>query len=498
MPEKLEGPYRRVESRQFSKDAEFGQRPSVLVLVAGLEIVVRDDYGDYLLITSPHYEEVELPKGKRRPSKIEDGFWTVPYITKTVPAHTGGYRHGASTIETIDKEVHSWKPQPLLEDYVATFSFGVPKIAPVGAFCELKHSWSQPHITKLYHVMRYSVELTSCAHRNLADASSRKGYAFLPIDDRYRTVTRRRKCGVHKLRETLYREQPLASNLAVVLEDEDERRVIRSRATRLEKEHFAREYAGLLFCGDIAGYGAASAYAEDHMGGLTDADHGAILRDSATVAFTDLFLDAGIGQIHIAGDGFICAMPLDKPSDAAAGLKRFATAYAAYLRRLEDLNARIGAYYDKNATGDDPPLVGSRLAIHYGAYRHGKMSQAASLVTSFDGAEIVRVSRLEQALRAVKKDSELATEYKIVDSLHVSAASRAVVKVLQPDRVVLSGIFRTATQFGAASKEFQEQAWLLRAINEPIHEGSGRKPTGRADDFGRVAAKRRGGDPNHP
>jgi len=67
--DKLEGPYRLIESREFVKEAEFDPRPSALVLVAGLEIVVHDAYGDYLLITSPHYEEIELPRDKRRPAK---------------------------------------------------------------------------------------------------------------------------------------------------------------------------------------------------------------------------------------------------------------------------------------------------------------------------------------------------------------------------------------------------------------------------------------------
>jgi len=487
--DKLEGPYRLIESRDFVKEAEFDPRPSALVLVAGLEIVVRDEYGHYLLITSPHYEEIELSRDMRRPAKAEDGFWTVPYITRTVTAHTGGFRHVRSAIDAVDREVSKWNPQPILEDYLATFSFGVPRISPVRAFCELKHSWSQPHITKLYHMMRYSVELTSRAYRNLADASSRKGYGFLPIDERYKTVTRRRTCRIHKQKETLYLEQPLASNLSAVLEDEDERHALRSRATALERDHFSREYSGLLFCGDIAGYGAASGYAEDRMGGLTDTDHGAILRDSATVAFTDLFLDAGIGQIHIAGDGFICAMPLDKPSDAAAGLRRFATAYAAYLARLDDLNERIVAYFAKTATASkgQPPILGSRLAIHYGAYRHGKMSQAASLVTSFDGAEIVRVSRLEQALRTVRKDPELARRYKLDDVLHIAAASRGVTKMLHPDKVILNGLFRTSELFTAVSKEFQEPAWVLRAPERPL-AASKRRTTKRGGTRGGTRA----------
>jgi hypothetical protein len=464
--EKVEGPHKRIESRQFAKDAEFSPRPSELVLVAGLEIVVSDDYGDYLLIRNPHYEEIEL-QGKSRPAKPEDGFWSVPYITKTVNAHSGGFKHVAPAIELVDQEVNAWKPQKLLEDYVRTFSFGVPKIAPVGAFCELKHSWSQAHITKLYHIIRFSVSLDSCSHRNLADAASRGGFAFIPIDGRFKTVTRRRTCSTHQLKETLYLEQPLATNLSAVLEDEDGRRGLRSRAIKIDRGHFVRDQTGLLFCGDIAGYGAASAYAEDHMGGLTDADQGAILRDSATVAFTDLFLDAGISEIHIAGDGFICAMPVEKPSEASAALKRFSVAYATYLARLEDLNARITAYFVKNPSATtDAPQLGSRLAIHYGKYRYGKMSQAASLVTSFDGSDIVRVSRLEQGLRSVTKAPELAIANKIDGVLHTAAASRAVGKLLHPEKTVLHRLFKIGSQFEAASKEFQEPAWLLQRIDE--------------------------------
>jgi hypothetical protein len=471
MVELVKGPYRHILSRQFEKDAEFSPRPSALVLVAGLEIVVRDEYGVYLLVISPQYEEIELPTRKPGSAKVEDGFWTVPYVTHAINAPTGGFKHVKHTIETIDREIAAWNPQPLLEDYLRTFSLGVPTVTPVGAFCELKHSWTQPHITKLYHMMRYSVSFESCYHRNLADAFSRGGFSFLPIDERYKTVTRRRTCRTHQLKETLYLEQPLATNLATVLEDEDERRSLCSRVViPLERDHFVRDQSGLLFCGDIAGYGAASSYAEQHMGGLTDADHGAILRDSATVAFTDLFLETGISQIHIAGDGFICAMALEKPSEVVAGLKRFAASYASYLARLEDLNSRIAAYGAKNASGSGAPLLGSRLAVHYGAYRYGKMSQASSLVTSFDGSEIVRVSRLEQALRAVTQEPIEAERLKVAESLHTAAASQNLVKLVAPEKVILNKLFKTGGRFDAASKEYHERAWLLQRTEKATGE----------------------------
>ena len=488
MPETVKGPYKLIESRQFASDAVFNPRPTSLVLVAGLEIVVQDSYGDYLLLTSPHYEEVEVPTGKRPPNGIEDAFWTVPYITRSVTGPAGGFRDITTTIGIVDKEVKAWEPEAQLELYAATFSFGVREIKPVAAFCELKQSWTQPHVNKLYHIMRYSLQLNGCAQRNLADAASRKGYSFLPIDDRYKAVTKKRKCKTHKHIETLYLSQPLASNLAAVLDNDEDRRGLRSRAAVLDKAHFSREYSGLLFCGDIAGYGAASAYAEAHMGSFTDDDHGTVLRDSATVAFTELFLEAGIAQVHTAGDGFICAIPLDAPSDARSTLKRFSTAYAAYLKRLDDLSARIRAHHEKNPQEADsgPCLLGSRLAVHYGKYRYGKMSQAASLLTSFDGREIVAVSRLEQGLRSIAKAPTLAQKYKIGDVDHIAAASREVAK-LPIDNDVLPGVFKRLRLFEAASKEYSDKAWLLRAVAP----GTGKKPGPPAKKAGAVRKTQR-------
>jgi hypothetical protein len=90
------------------------------------------------------------------------------------------------------------------------------------------------------------------------------------------------------------------------------------------------------------------------------------------------------------------------------------------LRCLDELSDRITTHYGNNHEGksDGAPILGSRLAIHYGGYRYGKLSQAVSLVTSFDGNEIVAVSRLEQGLRSITKDDKLAKKYKINSARH--------------------------------------------------------------------------------
>jgi hypothetical protein len=94
------------------------------------------------------------------------------------------------------------------------------------------------------------------------------------------------------------------------------------------------------------------------------------------------------------------------------------------------------------------------------------MSQAASLLTSFDGDQIVAVSRLEQGLRSIAKDDELVTQYKINGVHHLAAATRPLAKLLTPDSVILPDLFKKGRQFEAASKEYHERAWLLRTIKE--------------------------------
>ncbi len=122
----------------------------------------------------------------------------------------------------------------------------------------------------------------------------------------------------------------------------------------------------LLFCGDIANYGAATAYASQHVVGFDDVNPEAAL-----------FRDARISQVHTAGDGFICALPVLEERAIRTDLKRFAKAYAAYLSGLEHLNARIAEHVESAPRREaKASTLGSRLAVHYGTYRYGKISDA--------------------------------------------------------------------------------------------------------------------------
>jgi hypothetical protein len=463
MPERLGGPYRRFARSNFAADAIFEPRPTSLVLIAALEITVSDQFGHYLLLISPRYEQVELADGQNTETLPESHHWTVPFVARTLETPSGGYKNVATTLGIAERETKRWRPKRELTNYARAIFRGIADIQPVETFYELKRSWSQPQVTKLYKIMRYRAELGNCEASTFADPHSRKGIAFIPIDDRYERVVRKRDCPVHQREETLYLSTPLESNVAAILNEKDRRGELCAHALALDRGVFYREYHGLLLCGDIAGYGAASAYAEDHMTNLADEDHGAVLRDSASVAFTDLFLEAGVAQVHTAGDGFVCAIPLatgsKKPTQKQVkeALGRFVEAYITYIDRLDKLNQALAKHFTSNQTGtSNEPTMGSRLAIHVGGYRYGKMSQAASLLTGFDGREIVAVTRLEQALRDYTHDKAAIKKHKLKGMKHFLAASEEVMRAART--LPLEEIGR----FTAKSKEFAKMAVLVR------------------------------------
>jgi hypothetical protein len=469
-PEKISGPYLRFdESAEFKQGTLFDHKPTSLVLIAALEIVVEDDFGTYLLLTSPRYDDVEIVNRSLRRPIPEGPHWTLPYISKTIEAPAGGYKDVLATLRAAKQYAKDWGPMSKLEVY-ANAMFGGITIEPGKVFYELKKSWSQPQVTKLYRIMRYTAELGNCEANTLADAESRKGISFMPIDERYDQATASRECDLHERTETLYLSQPVESNVADILKTSDDRRGLGTRAIKLDRSAFFREYVGLLFCGDIAGYGAASTYAESHMADFSEQDHGALLRDSASVAFTDLFLDAGVSQVHTAGDGFICAIPLamstepDISHDAGEAFQRFSHAYSKYVESLDALSQVLDHHFKSNHGGRrKAPVLGSRLAIHFGKYRYGKMSQAVSLLTGFDGREIVVVSRLEQGLRTVAKTPSLASQHDIKGIRHISAASREAGRVLGGLRK-FPDLFQSKGRFKAASKEFSSEASLLAVV----------------------------------
>jgi hypothetical protein len=472
-PLQLLPPYQ-VISVDTAADATFVPDPIEVVLVATLEVSIRDSQGEYLLVTSPRYETA----GDTAP--IESSHWNPPYVAQTIATPRVGWKNVGQVRQAIESAVSggipqvtqsgqpgpSWFPQTALEEIMATWACGLYEAQLIDTITEYKRSSSNSTVMKIYHVMRFGAKMSTCVHRALADPDSRKGFSFLPIDEeRFATAVHERDCDRHGVRELVFVGKPLVSNLAHVVSNETKRDRLRGSAVEIGRDHFYAAHEGVLFCGDISNYGSACRYAQKEMQGIDidGDDAGTLLRDLATSAITRIFHDAGISQVHTAGDGFIAAIPVESDEVAMQCIDRFLAAYGTFTALLDKVHARIAAHHAEAHGLGDQTSLGSRLAVHVGAYRYGKMAQAASLVTSFDGGAIIDVARLEQGLRAITKDADQASRVDIEGARHCVIMSKAAVARLggqskMPPR--LTGGRETR----AESKESVEVAYVFEFV----------------------------------
>jgi class 3 adenylate cyclase len=177
---------------------------------------------------------------------------------------------------------------------------------------------------------------------------------------------------------------------------------MRERAIPLQRQHFRHEEEGLLCTADLAGYGTALRYAQEQMHGFGfRGEQMAELLQSSVIRYFDvMFSQLGVSQIRTLGDGFMAAFPSRVFPDVADVVATLIGYWRGFLKTLEQLNADIR----------DPGLaMGSRMALHYGAYQYGRIGLGRSFAPTFDGASVVEVARMEQGLAlAVKGGGEAA------------------------------------------------------------------------------------------
>lgn len=452
----LGGSYALITSETV-ETTNFAIAPQEVVLIAALEIPVRDSHGDYLLVISPRYEN--LHEG----GPVETSHWAPPYVAGVLKPPRVGWKNIGQVQKALTSAktggIDGWTPGVALVEMISTWACGLYEVELVGEVTEYKRSWTTPSVMKVYHTLRYRVndDANTCVRRALADPESRKGFSFLPLDeDRFESATRVRHCDRHGVDELMFIGKPMVTNLAAVVGAPQTRSWLREHAFEIARHDFYAEHEGLLVCGDIANYGGACKYASRHMHGMKigDEDSDVVLRDLATVAITRIFHDAGLSQVHTAGDGFIAAVPA-LPEDADACLERFLAAYRTFMQVLDQISDQLARhYYESEETGTPPPSLGSRLAVHYGSYRYGKMAQAASLITGFDGAAVIDVARHEQGLRRITKNSELASSAGLADAVHSVVFSLNAAEVLGESEV--ASIDKTVT-VPIESKETDEE-----------------------------------------
>jgi len=386
---------------ELPNDCELAHIPSQLWLLLTLEIVVSDSTGESLVLTYPSYglEHDSDSDG------VAEGYWTPPFLGYPINL---GYRT-PDTVgvikELCDKYEESLESAAQVNQLAYTMGLPSPAISKIGSIIELKRSPRTPGLWKCYKVVRYCCEqLGSRGRRNLADPENRKGYVFLPLTN-METVLKSQLSEKHARVERYYLSKPLVSNLDYVLSSKETISAMRSRAIRLSDEHFKYEEEGIIVCVDLAGYGTACKYALENMHSFNDYGESISMyfRHSIARIFYDFLSILGVTQVHTAGDGFIAAIP--KRHFRIVGEDRIVDelfcSYYAMLGRVLELN---------NAIKDPSSWVGSRIALHYGSYRYGRIATTRSVASDFDGASVIEVARLEAALREYTKGSLHSTK----------------------------------------------------------------------------------------
>lgn len=367
--------------------------PTQLWLILSLEITVADEYGESLLLTYPSYS-----LDGNGPSDLVEGYWAPPFFG--YPADLGfGAPDRVGRVKALFRDLEkSVRPQDAINELAYLMGLPSPEIEFVGEFIELKRSPRTPELWKCYKVKRYScTKLGPRGLRNLADPECKKGFTFLPLR-KLDQVLSKKYSSEHGREEHLFLSKPLMSNLDVVLSSSGNVMQLCARAIPVAPDNFRIHESGLLVCVDLAGYGTACKYAEENMRSFKEDGRqvAKYLRESVAGYFYQILAEVGIGQVHTAGDGFIATIPKRhfNSSSVSTVVKAFLGSYIKMLELIERLNSSIQ---------EEDKKLGSRLALHYGDYRYGRIALTRSTSPDFDGDTIIKVARLEGALREYTK-----------------------------------------------------------------------------------------------
>lgn len=375
------------------QDQILPEAPALLWLILTLEIVIKDEHGYYFLLTFPSYALKYKDK-----HNIKEGYWAPPFFGFPVPF---GFS-APDTVGSVKDLFKNFEKTIDIDKYIGELAYLMgltdPQIKQIGSFIELKTSPRSPDLTKCYKIIRFMCDkVGNRGRQNLADPECRKAYTFLPLLDLKDMIIKKynSKYGQEKW---FFLSKPIMSNVQFILSSPDGLDQLMSRAIQLYPADFMNKERGIIICADLAGYGSACKYAIENM--HTFDKRGAEIanrfRESVSVLFYKLLTKIGISQVHTTGDGFICALPERAffNNDISKTLQYFIQNYISFLDIINTFNTYIL---------DPKKRLGSRLALHYGDYKYGRIAQGRSHTADFDGASIIDVARLEAILRKFTK-----------------------------------------------------------------------------------------------
>ena len=370
----------------FPDEHELPEVPAQLWLILTLEIIISDTHGKSMLLIYPSYSLTET----EHPVPVTEGYWTPPFFGYPVEL---GFKT-PDTVGAVKKRFQEYNidKSKVIGELAYVMGLPNPEIEESKSFIELKRSPRTPNLWKCFKILRFTcTKLGTRGRRNLADPECRKGYVFLPIDNLDKVLKERYSLG-HERAESLFLSKPLISNLDYVLKLPQSLSQLKATAISIESKYFRFDEEGIVICADLAGYGSACKYAIEKMHSFTESgtDIATYFRESVGSLFYMFLASVGVSQIQMAGDGFIAAIPKRHfiNNDIKTTLMSFMNAYLNMIDKIDEFNQAIA---------DQSKRVGSRLALHYGNYRYGRIALSRSISADFDGGSIIEVARLRSA-----------------------------------------------------------------------------------------------------
>jgi hypothetical protein len=360
--------YRLISDEIVDATLEF--RPTQLWTLVTVEVIVRVAGQRYLAVTCPSYR-----------SGFEHAAWAVPFQGWPV---TSGTEWGMPSTISALRNAFSAGTSPSREEDVLNsciYHYGLTgsRLTRLPEFIEIKDSPRDPGVIKAYRIIRwYATQLPDLALSNLVDIHGIMNIGLLPL---------REASSGNFMR---FRGHDLLTNVQHVAKFHAQSN---SSSGVVTPDHFLSMRRGIVVRFDLAGYGAACKFCTERMGTFMVDGQGAwaeFTREFHWRLFTELER-VGISEMQFTGDGFNCAIEL-KNSDANQEAIGQVLALHLLLCQFVDTwaNPRIEQTDLK---------LGSRMAVHVGEYRYGKIGLAASFAPQLDGKSIVEACRMEAALR---------------------------------------------------------------------------------------------------
>lgn len=379
--------------------------PAQVWVIATLEISVSCLDGVYLISQLSSY----ALRNQRLSAEHHEGYLAPPFVAYPAPIQYAP----PSTLGSLRELCQAAASDQIVERDMQQLAYrlGLRDVALERrlSFVEIKVSPRSPEHVKAFAFLRYGLtRVSDDSIPNLADREGLLGFVYLPLEGHGIRHGIERFSALHQRNEKWFAGKPVQSNLEHVLTESTMEAQVAASAFSVPIDEFSSRDRGLVIACDLSRYGSALKLARSDMGGYLGTGDDAAESFSQSVSHTlqNFISSLGTMQVQLAGDGIIASLPDRLGDSIGARVERVLSAWAIVVASINVLNTRAPRGLS----------VGSRLAIHYGDYRFGRIAGPESVVVGFDGPGIVESARLEAAMAQLVDNNAEDKQHAVVFS----------------------------------------------------------------------------------